>query len=192
MSGMSAPKLKSLSSEPNTTDDPDGYYSSDCFADTLIGFLKDTALDRSSGDKPFFAYLPFTAPHQPIQCYKADRDKYQGLYDEGPELLRQRRLVQLVKLGFIDPDVIPHKVMSSSISWAEMSDNAKKASARSYECYAGMVEALDRASGRVIDYLRDSGELDNTLVMFFSDNGPEGGGSGSEERYPAYTDEHGE
>ena len=61
-----------------------------------------------------------------------------------------------------------------------MSPEERIRSARNYECYAGMVEALDRAAGRVLDYLRETGELDNTLVLAFSDNGPEGGGAAKE------------
>ena len=184
--------LMSPCSTPNTTDDPQGYYSSDCFADNLISFLRETAADRAADSKPFFAYLPFTAPHQPIQCYKADRDKYKGTYDEGPNVLRQQRLEKLGKLGFIDPDVVPHEVSASSKTWAELSPQARKLSARNFECYAGMVEALDRAAGRVIEYLRETGELDDTLVMVFSDNGPEGGGSGKYEVSLAETGSHGE
>ena len=155
------------------TEDRNGFYSSDTYANTLIQYLKEWQRDR-----PFFAYLPFSAPHQPIQCYKEDRDNYKGQYDEGPDVLRARRLKGLADLGFIDANVIPHKVMSNTRLWDDLTAEEKKLNARSYECYAGMVEALDRATGRVIDYLKEIGELDDTLVMFFSDNGPEGASCG--------------
>ena len=162
---------------PNTTEDPDGFYSSNMFADTLLKFIKETALDRAEHQKPFFAYLPFSAPHQPIQCFQTDRDNYKGVYDLGPDHLRSKRLAKMAEMGFIDPDVEPHPVLARSKEWGEMSSEEQRLSARNYECYAGMVEALDRATGRVIDYLRQSGELDNTIVLAFSDNGPEGGGA---------------
>ena len=158
---------------PNTTEARKGYYSSDAYANTLISYLREWKQDR-----PFFAYLPFSAPHQPIQCYKEDRDKYKGKYDQGPDVLRSKRLKGLADLGFIDPEVVPHDVVSKNRLWDELSAEEQKLNARSYECYAGMVEALDRATGRVIDYLKEIHQLDNTLVMFFSDNGPEGASCG--------------
>ena len=86
----------------------------------------------------------------------------------------------MAKMGFIDPDVKPHEVLSHTKEWDEWTTEQQRHSSRGYECYAGMVEALDRATGRVIDYLRSTGELDNTVVMFFSDNGPASGSLGDQ------------
>ena len=181
-----------LYSEPNTTEDPAGYYSSNFFADTMISFLKDSAEDRTKNDRPFFAYLPFSAPHTPIQCFKEDRDVYRGKYDDGPTALRRERLAALAEKGIIEDAAVPHPVLVRGVKWENMTETQRKHSSRQYESYAGMVEALDRATGRVIDHLRSTDELDNTIVMVFSDNGPASGTLGTQpdpgERLPSAAD----
>lgn len=148
---------------------PADFYSSDAFGDKLIQYLKER--DQS---RPFFAYLPFSAPHWPLQAPKEVVDKYRGRYDAGPEALRLERLERLKALGLIDADVKAHPVLAISKEWAQLSDEEKAKSARAMEVYAAMVERLDWNVGRVVDYLRQQGELDNTFVLFMSDNGAEG------------------
>lgn len=147
---------------------PDDFYSSDYFADRLVDFLGE---DR---ERPFFAYLPFTAPHWPLQAPDAEIAKYKGRYDDGPTALRARRLDRMKQLGLCAPDVTPHPVVTSEPEWAEMSDAERAVSARCMEVYAAMVDRMDQAVGRVIAHLRDSGRLDDTFILFLSDNGAEG------------------
>ncbi|KIY53968.1 arylsulfatase [Fistulina hepatica ATCC 64428] len=150
--------------------DPKHFYSSDYYADTLIDYL-----DERPKDKPFFAYLPFSAPHWPLQVDKKFRDKYRCMYDDGPEALRQKRLRRLIELGLAAPDVKPHDVIAPEESeWSKLSDEQRALSARAMETYAGMVENMDWNVGRVLDHLRHIGEADNTFVVFLSDNGAEG------------------
>lgn len=86
-----------------------------------------------------------------------------------------RRLAALKRLGLCAPDVEPHPVVADGApEWADMTDEERAISARSMEVYAGMVDRMDWNIGRVIDYLAETGELDNTVVMFMSDNGAEG------------------
>lgn len=66
-------------------DSDDGFYSSDYFATRLLEFLE----QREDSSKPFFSYLPFSAPHWPLQCSKEDRDRYAGVYDDGPDAVSQ-------------------------------------------------------------------------------------------------------
>jgi arylsulfatase A-like enzyme len=155
---------------------PEGYYSSNAFADEMLEYLRDRKTTSVEDDgQPFFAYLPFTAPHYPVQCLKTDRDKYSGVYESGPEELRKKRLAKLVENGIINPGVVPHEVFSpENAPWQDLTPKEQKFSARAMECYAGMVHAMDREIGRVLDHLRETNELDNTVVMFFSDNGAEG------------------
>lgn len=148
---------------------PADFYSSDAFGDKLIQYLKER--DQS---RPFFAYLPFSAPHWPLQAPKEVVDKYKGRYDAGPEALRLERLERLKQLGLIDADVKAHPVLAISKEWAQLSAEEKAKSARAMEVYAAMVERLDWNVGRVVEYLRQQGELDNTFVLFMSDNGAEG------------------
>ncbi|KAF5373747.1 hypothetical protein D9758_000708 [Tetrapyrgos nigripes] len=161
-------KLVDLKS--NITNDPKGFYSSDFYADNLIKYLSERPKD-----KPFFAFLPFSAPHWPLQVDKRYRDKYKGMYDEGPEVLRQKRLVKLKELGLIPSDAVPHDVVAPEVSeWEEMTDEERKMSARAMETFAGMVDNMDENIGKVLDYLKEIGEYDNTFIIFQSDNGAEG------------------
>ena len=159
--------------EPNTSNSPIGFYQSDFFADNLIESLK------SRPDKPFFAYLPFCAPHLPIQCMEADRMRYRGQYDYGPDALRQKRLAALIEEGLIKPSVTPHEVFAKAPEWIDLNDREKKLSARAMETYAGMISAMDRAIGRVLNYLDEQNLTDSTLIMFMSDNGAEGNSLGA-------------
>ncbi|EWY83256.1 arylsulfatase [Fusarium oxysporum NRRL 32931] len=151
------------------------WYSSDGYADKLLNYL----LDRTEEERqqPFFAYLPFSAPHWPLQAPKETCDKYRGFYDEGPEALRQKRLQRLKELGLIDESVVPHPVTTvpgEPAEWDQLDDETRAASARAMEVYAGMVDRMDWNIGRVIQHLKDKNEYDNTVILFMSDNGAEG------------------
>ncbi|RUP05642.1 MAG: arylsulfatase [Mycobacterium sp.] len=148
------------------------FYSSDYYADTLLRYLRDRSPDD---DRPFFAYLPFQAPHWPLQAPDDSVAAYRGRYDAGPDALREARLEALKRLGLCPPDVEAHPVVADGApEWAEMTDDERARSARSMEVYAGMVDRMDWNIGRVIDYLTETGELDDTVVIFLSDNGAEG------------------
>ncbi|KEF50956.1 arylsulfatase [Exophiala aquamarina CBS 119918] len=154
---------------------PDGWYSSNGYGDQMLKYLKEWKGDKDLSQKPFFAYYPFSAPHWPLQAPKEYIDHYRGVYNDGPEALRQARLQKLIELGMIPKDVRPHPVVADEVpGWDEMSDFQRAASCKSMEAYAGMVECLDYNIGRVTEYLESIGELDDTYVMFFSDNGAEG------------------
>ncbi len=148
---------------------PEGFYSSDAFGDKLLQYLKERDQTR-----PFFAYLPFSAPHWPLQAPVEIVDKYRGRYDAGPEVLRLERLAKLKTLGLIDADVEPHPLIELNTQWAALSDEQRQVSARAMEVYAAMVERMDWNIGRVVTYLRQQGQLDNTFILFMSDNGAEG------------------
>jgi arylsulfatase A-like enzyme len=148
------------------------FYSSDFYADTLLRYFDERGEDD---DRPFFAYLPFQAPHWPLQAPDASIAKYHGGYDAGPDALREARLAALKELGLCAPDVVPHPVVADGAAeWTDMTSDERAFSARSMEVYAGMVDRMDWNIGRVIDYLAETGELDDTVVIFLSDNGAEG------------------
>ncbi len=152
---------------------PGDFYSSDIFATRLIAQLKSTQAG-SDGTKPFFAYLAFTAPHWPLQARPEDIAKYHGRYDAGFDVLRRERLKRQVELGLLDPAVIAHEPEPSAHAWEQLSPDAKHSAARDMEIYAAMVDRLDRNVGRVIEALKETGEYDNTVILFLSDNGAEG------------------
>jgi len=154
---------------------PEDFYSSDSYADKLMTYLDNRSAEEM--EQPFFAYLPFSAPHWPLQAPKDVCDKYRGVYDQGPEHLRQQRLARLKELGMVDKDVTPHPVVITDgkpESWADLPEEVRQSSSRAMEVYAGMVDRMDWNIGRVVDHLKATGEYDNTFVLFMSDNGAEG------------------
>lgn len=163
-------KTRGLYSEDgNDTSIPDDFYSSDGFTDRLLSFF-----DESDDGRPFFAYLPFSAPHWPLQAPAEIVAKYRGRYDAGPAVLREERLARLRELGLIEGDVTPHPVVPLSAEWEALTPEEQARSARTMEVYAAMVERMDWNVGRVVDKLKARGDLDNTVVIFLSDNGAEG------------------
>ncbi len=152
---------------------PAGFYSSDAFANGLIEQLQATKRGADAG-KPFFALLTFTAPHWPLQAPAEDIARYRGRYDEGFDVLRQKRLERQEKLGLIAPGTAAHSVKAPAGGWDSLTAEQKARAARDMEIYAAMVDRVDRNVGRVIETLRQSGELDNTVVVFLADNGAEG------------------
>lgn len=154
------------------TDLPEGFYSSDYFATRLIEFLDEG--EARGDDRPFFAYLAFSAPHWPLQAPDAEIAKYRGVYDAGPDVLREQRLARLKTLGLIAPDTAAHPVVTDAPEWHALSDDERAASARSMEVYAAMVDRIDQNVGRVVEALKRSGKFDDTLILFLSDNGAEG------------------
>lgn len=153
----------------------DGFFSTEYYADNLIRYLKERpeanpgSGARDANDaQPFFAFLPFSAPHWPLQCSKADRDKYKGVYRDGPGALREKRLAKLKEMGFFEKDVKAHEVIvDSTPEWESQNQEERELSARAMECYAGMVEGIDRNCGKVIDYLKGTGEYDSEPTCCF-------------------------
>lgn len=148
---------------------PPGFYSSDHFTDRLLAYLRERDAAR-----PFFAYLPYSAPHWPLQAPDEAMAPYRGRYDAGPDALRQQRLAALKRLGLVPADAQAHPVVADEPEWAHMTDAQRARSARTMEAYAGMVHRMDWNVGRVIEQLRRDGGLADTLVIFLSDNGAEG------------------
>lgn len=148
---------------------PSEFYSSDSFTDKMLDYLA-----AAPTDKPFFAYLPYSAPHWPLQAPAELIEKYADRYHAGPEALRQERLAKMQALGLIPDDVTVHPVVAANLPWDELDADAKRFSAKTMAIYAAMVERMDWNIGRVIDTLQSRGQLDNTVVIFLSDNGAEG------------------
>ena len=148
---------------------PEGEYSTDYFAARLSAFIS-----AGEGDaRPLFAYLPFTAPHSPLQAPEDIVAKYRGWYDDGPEALRERRLARMRELNLPTGHWRP-AAFQGSAPWGELSAQTRAQEAKRMEVYAAMVECMDRAVGRVMDTLRRVGKLENLVVFFLSDNGPAG------------------
>ena len=149
---------------------PDDFYSSAFYTDRIIENIEANKNDGA----PFFAWLAFTAPHWPLQVPAEYLDLYDGVYDEGYDTFRQRRLEGAQASGLVPSDIGEFPRLPRVTPWDELSDEEQRRSARTMEIYAAMVERLDSHVGRLIDYLRDNGLYENTLIIFMSDNGAEG------------------
>ena len=150
---------------------PDDFYSSRDYADKLIEYVD---INAESG-KPFFGFLSLTAPHYPLQAPDEFIDRYVGAYDAGYEPVRDKRIERQRELGIIGADMVPATRHAVWPAWEDMTPEHRALDARRMEIYAAMIEAMDYHFGRVVDHLQTIGEWDNTVVLFFSDNGPEGG-----------------
>ena len=145
---------------------PDDFFSSDTYADKMISYLSE-----QEEDVPFFAYLAFTAPHDPLQVPDEWLDRYKGAYDKGYDAIRERRLARMKEIGLI-PDALASNPGSGLFpAWGELDDGEKVEQARKMEIYAAMIENADHNIGRVFDLLKRQGRYDDTIVMFISDNG---------------------
>ncbi|MFB2706080.1 arylsulfatase [Marinobacter shengliensis] len=147
---------------------PKGFFSSDFYADKAIEYV------NAAGDKPFFHVLSFTAPHWPLQAPDSYIRKYEGRYDEGYEAIRQQRLGKMKDMGLVGHELAANVPFDQLPTWDELTDEQRRIEARKMEIYAAMVDNMDENIGRVIDHLEKAGKLDNTVVMFMSDNGADG------------------
>lgn len=144
-----------------------GEYSTDFYTDKLIEYIDGYRKDQ----KPFFAFAAYTSPHWPLQVDKRHWQKYRGRYDGGYEKLRANRLEGLKKAGMVPEDISLPPVHDSVRPWDSLSAGEQMKEARKMELYAGMVDNLDYNIGRLIQYLKDIGQYENTLFVFMSDNG---------------------
>ncbi|HCU53659.1 MAG TPA: sulfatase [Gammaproteobacteria bacterium] len=147
---------------------PDDFYATRSYADFLMNAIR---ADRADG-KPFLAYLAFTAPHDPMHVPEPWLSKYRGRYDGGYAELKARRADRAKELGLVAADAAlpaPHLMLQD---WDSLSAEEQALQSRGMEAYAGLVENMDYHYGRVIDFLKDVGEYDNTIIIFLSDNGP--------------------
>jgi arylsulfatase A-like enzyme len=147
---------------------PEDFYSSRFLIDKTIEFIDS---NREDG-QPFFAYVPFQAVHIPVQAPQEFIDHYMGVYDTGWEQLREDRLAKAVELGVVHEGV-GMVDMSTTQDWDALSDDRKRYEAKRMAVYGGMVEAMDFHIGRLIVHLKATGQYENTLFIFTSDNGTE-------------------
>jgi len=162
---------------------PDDFYSTRSYTDNVLQWMR-----KNNGDgKPFFAYLAYTAPHDPLHAPKKYIDKYKGKYDGGWDALRAKRFQALKDLGIIHEDTQPFPRLGSVEAWDAMAPRERREAARDMEVYAAMIDYLDEQIKRIFDYLKETGEYDDTMIVFISDNGANGGLAAS---YPGQTDEY--
>ncbi|ANO50512.1 arylsulfatase [Woeseia oceani] len=171
MMSLSGPEKVLYTDDGKPVDElPDDFYSTRFYTDKLIEYLDADSKD----DRPFFAYLAYTAPHFPLQAPLASVEKYKGRYDEGFDALHARRLARAQELNLVPAGIRSFPGIDPDRNWSSLSTPEKKSAARIMEIYAAMIDDVDANIGKVITYLRDHGLADDTLVVFISDNGAEG------------------
>lgn len=151
---------------------PEDFYSTEFYTDMMIDFI-DSNLDSG---QPFFAYMAYTAPHDPIQAPEEWREMFDGMYDEGFEAIHEQRLERMIDLGIVPEDTTVAPYPEEAPEWDELSAEEQEIFANAMETYAAMLAILDSEINRFLAYLEETGELDNTWIFFMSDNGSNGEG----------------
>jgi len=152
---------------------PEGYYLTDDLVDHALGMIK--AGKASAPDQPFFLYVAHGAVHAPLHAKPDDIAAQKGRYDDGWDELRARRYRRMLQTGVLEEgtELAPRNSEANNDvqPWADLPPREKELYARYMEVFAAMVGSVDRATGRLLDELAVMGELDNTIVIFTSDNG---------------------
>ena len=173
----------------------EGYHLSKDLADKTIEFIRDAKV--IAPDKPWFSYVCPGAGHAPHHVFEEWVAKYAGKFDMGYERYREIVLENQKKLGIVPPDTElspinpyldvkgpngePWPPQDTVRPWESLNDEEKRLFSRMAEVFAGFLSYTDEQIGRVLDYLEESGQLDNTIIVVISDNGAsgEGGPNGS-------------
>jgi arylsulfatase A-like enzyme len=145
---------------------PEDYYHTDALSDSAVAYIERYA----RRDRPFFLYVAHTAPHWPLHALPEDIARYEDTYTVGWQAIREARYRRLVEGGLVEPgDAALSPRVEPELSWEENPD--REFDARAMAVHAAMVDRLDQGIGRLIRKLEALGELDNTLILFLSDNG---------------------
>ncbi|MFJ3408348.1 arylsulfatase [Promicromonospora sp. NPDC090134] len=163
----------------------DGYHLSKDLADQALRMIRDSR--QTEPDKPWYLWFCPGANHAPHHAPQEYIDKYKGVFDDGYEAYREWVLPRMVERGILpegteltDLNPMPDGTFSESDRvrpWAELNDKEKAMFCRMAEVFAGMSEYTDAQVGRIVDYLQESGQLENTLILYCADNGASGEGS---------------
>ncbi|HLU21402.1 arylsulfatase [Lederbergia graminis] len=153
------------------------FYATDAITDYAIDFLEDARKD----DRPYFLYLSYNAPHFPLQAPKDEIAKYEQVYEKGWDAIREERLARMKQLQIIEDELEltprseywdrDREIQGTNPAWDSIDPDRKKDLVKRMAIYAAMVDRMDQNVGRVLENIREHGELDNTLIIFCSDNG---------------------
>lgn len=145
---------------------PKDYYHTDAINDTAVAYIKSYA----GSDSPFFLYVAENAPHWPLMAKQSDIKKYANTYKAGWDAIRKARYEKMIKLGLIDPAKTKlSERWKGDLKWENNPDSTWDAEAMAV--HAAMVDCMDQGIGRIINALKETNQLDNTLIVFLSDNG---------------------
>jgi len=162
------------------------FFATGAFTDYALEFIQQA--QDTTPEAPWFTYVAYQAPHFPLQAPEKDIEKYEGIYQAGWDKLREQRLSRMKQLGVVDGSTrlsprssipIPNMAKEHGVPgdlknnppWDLIPEDRQQDLARRMAVYAGMVDNMDQNIGRLVDYLEESGQIKNTLIIFLSDNG---------------------
>jgi arylsulfatase len=145
----------------------EGFYTTVANVDHALGFLEEARAEK----KPWFLYLAFNAPHAPLQPLREDYARMLGRYEGGWDQMREARLEKQRELGLFGKEVAPSPRPDHLPAWDSLTPEIRDWESRRMSAYAALIHRVDREIGRLVADLEAKGELENTLILFVSDNG---------------------
>jgi arylsulfatase A-like enzyme len=175
-----------LNGQPFTVPET-GFYTTIANVDHALKFIA----EARAAKKPWFQYIAFNAPHAPLQPLEQDFKKYRGRYDIGWDAIRAARVAKQKQIGLLPADSAESPRPDHIPEWSKLSAGQRSDESRLMSAYAGLIDRIDQEMGRLIADLEKAGELDNTVILFVSDNGAcpfhRGGATPNTEPYLAST-----
>jgi len=144
----------------------EGFYMTDAFTDRAVRYIREHDPER-----PFFLYLPYTAPHWPLHAPQEEIAKYEDAFLDGWEALRRERFARQQELGVLPGQAGLTPIHENVAPWDSLDEAQRAEYARKMAVFAAMIDRMDQGIGRVMDQLEASGLIDRTVVIFLSDNG---------------------
>ncbi|MEE2753576.1 MAG: arylsulfatase [Candidatus Latescibacterota bacterium] len=146
---------------------PEDFFLTDAISDQAADYIRDHT--SSKPDQPFFLYTAFTAPHWPLHAHEEDIARYKGRFSAGWDKLREERLERLHALGILDSKWGLSDRDSSQVPWDDVENKAWQE--KRMEVYAAQIDRMDQGIGRIINALKETGQLEDTMIIFLADNG---------------------
>ena len=145
---------------------PEGFYYTDAISDHASRFI-----DEHEEDNPFFLYVAYTAPHWPLHAKPEDTAKYRGRFREGWDVIRRRKFERMKEMGVLDENWGLSERDTGVPAWDELSAEKQDEFDLRMSIYAAQISSMDQGVGRIVQTLEKNGILDDTLILFLSDNG---------------------
>ncbi len=152
---------------------PEDFYATDHYTNKMLEYLQET-----EEGQPWFAYMPYTAPHWPLQLPEERLHRNDGRYDMGYDELRVQRFERAGQMGVLPENSSLDEYSPLTEPWENLTEEEKQRYSKAQGIFAGMIEHLDMSIGRVISYLEESGQMENTVIVFTADHGASSGEHG--------------
>lgn len=167
--GGSYYSTSTLTNDNEQLEPGEDFYLTTAITDSTVSIINQHFQEKK--DHPFFFYLAYYAPHRPLQALQKDIDKYRGKFMNGWDEQRKIRYEKLRKIGMIDETCLLTERDPAIPAWESLSEDEKQLWDARMAVYAAQIDCMDQGIGEVLKVLEDNNELDNTLILFLSDNG---------------------